>query len=93
MTTSAMTKRIEWVALATGLLLLVPLIAMQFTHEVAWGPGDFIVAGLLLFGAGTIYSLAAVRISRWRGKLLLAAAVLLGLAVVWAELAVGIFPS
>lgn len=91
MTTSSMTKRIEWVAVATGLLLLVPLIAMQFTGEVAWGPGDFVVAAGLLFGAGTIYSLAAVRLSGLRRKFLLAAAVLLGLAIVWAELAVGIF--
>ncbi|MCA0243015.1 MAG: hypothetical protein LCI02_19385 [Proteobacteria bacterium] len=91
MTTSAVTKRIEWVAVATALLLLVPLIAMRFTGEVAWGPGDFVVAGGLLFGAGTIYSLAAARVSGLRRKLLLAAAVLLGLAIVWAELAVGLF--
>ena len=33
-------------------LLLVPLVAMQFTREVRWGLADFIVAGALLFGAG-----------------------------------------
>lgn len=91
MATSFMTKRIERVAIATALLLLVPLIAMRFTGEVAWGPGDFVVAGGLLFGVGTVCSLAAARMSGVRGKLLLAAAVLLGLAIAWAELAVGLF--
>lgn len=42
------------IALTTGLLLLVPLVAMQFTDEVDWGGGDFVVAGGLLFGVAMI---------------------------------------
>jgi hypothetical protein len=40
------------IALATALILLVPLVAMQITDEVDWGVADFVVAGALLGGAG-----------------------------------------
>ena len=50
-----------WAGLAA--LLLLPLIAMQFTREVAWDAADFAFAGVLLIGAGLIFELAA-----WRTK-------------------------
>lgn len=79
------------VALATAMLLLVPAVAMQFTPEVSWGPGDFVVAGVLLFGAGaaTVFGFRHVRGTGRRAALALAVAS--GLALVWAELAVGLF--
>ena len=40
-------------------LLLLPLIAMQFTDEMNWDQTDFIVFGAMLFGACGIYELAA----------------------------------
>ena len=46
------------VALVTGFILLVPLVAMQFTDEVAWGVADFVVAGVLLGGTGLLLELA-----------------------------------
>src|SRR5687768_4188487 len=49
------------VATATGLILLVPLVAMQFSDEMAWTPADFVVAGVLLFSAGRAYQLVARR--------------------------------
>ena len=91
MTPSLIAKSLQRVALATIVLLLVPLVAMQFTAEVNWGPGDFLVAGGLLFAAGTVYSLASPHITGARGRVVLASAVLLGLIVVWVELAVGLF--
>lgn len=42
-------KPVLAVAASTAILLLIPLVAMEFTDEVSWGPGDFIVA---LPGAG-----------------------------------------
>ena len=91
MSTSTLHKPLLGVALATALLLLVPAVAMQFTSEVSWGPGDFIVAGMLLFGAGaaTVIAFRHVRGTGRRAAVTLAIAFCL--AVVWAELAVGLF--
>jgi hypothetical protein len=46
------------VALATALILLVPLVAMQMTDEVDWGWFDFAVAAVLLGGTGLLLELA-----------------------------------
>jgi hypothetical protein len=46
------------VALATALVLLLPLVAMQITDEVDWGLADFVLAGALLAGTGLLLELA-----------------------------------
>jgi hypothetical protein len=46
------------VAIATALVLLLPLVAMQFTDEVAWSPFDFAFAGVLLAGTGLLLEMA-----------------------------------
>jgi hypothetical protein len=80
--------RIAAWGLAAGLLLL-PLIAMQFTDEVIWGPIDFAVFGAMLLAAGGAFELA-VRIS---GNRLFRAGVGVAVAaaflLVWVNLAVG----
>jgi hypothetical protein len=80
-------RRIGW-SLA-GALLLLPAIAMQFSTEVNWGPGDFLAAAALLGATGAALEIiAALPRRQWRRRgTLLALAVLL---VIWAELAVGI---
>ena len=84
---------ISRIALGTAVILLVPLVAMQFTDEVDWGIADLIVIGTLLFGAGLIYELIASKVRSRNHRIgigiLLAAAVL----YIWAELAVGIFTN
>jgi hypothetical protein len=47
------------VALATAFILLLPLVAMQFTDEVDWGVADFVLAGALLGGTGLLLERAA----------------------------------
>lgn len=71
-------------------LLLTPLVAMQFTREVAWGPGDFVVAAGVLGGVGVGLELAA-RLRRPLHRIAVGLGVLALALLVWAELAVGIF--
>jgi hypothetical protein len=81
-----------WIALATCLVLLIPLVAMQFTTDVNWTVMDFIVMGTLLFGAGAMYVLVARQVPRkyWPAVGVMFAAVVLYL---WAQLAVGVFTN
>ena len=81
------------VALVTGLLLLVPLVAMQFTDEVRWNLADFVVAGALLFGAGATYHLLAARTDNLAYRAAVGVAVGAALMLVWANLAVGLIGS
>lgn len=74
-------------------LLLLPLVAMQFTNDVAWGPGDFITFGTMLFAACGSYELAA-RTTRNRAyRAAVGVAVAAAFLLVWINLAVGIIGS
>lgn len=86
--TAPMIRKAGW-SLAASLLLL-PAIAMQFTAEMNWGPGDFLAAALLLGTTGVILEIVAVLPRRqWRTMGMLGGLAML--LLVWAELAVGIF--
>ena len=84
-------KVLIWVALATGFVLLVPMLAMRFTDEVAWTLLDFVAAGTLMFGAGLLFILASRTRPKYRAIIGIALAV--ALIYVWVELAVGIFTT
>ncbi len=75
---------------ATG-ILLTPLVAMQFTHEVKWELFDFIIAGILLFGTGLTCELVIRNVRNFQNRVLICAGILLALFLIWAELAVGVF--
>ena len=74
-----------------ALLLLLPLVAMQFTDEVNWTATDFIVAGALLFGAGLISEFVMRKIKNINYKVVLLGAIIIIVILIWLELAVGIF--
>lgn len=82
-------------AIGTGLLLLVPLVMSTLDrHKPAgdgwhWGPMDFVVMGVLLFGAGLAYEYFASRLGDRRHRVLLGAALLCAVLAIWVELAVG----
>jgi len=74
-----------------GLILLIPLITMQFTDEVNWTIFDFIIMGSMLsvtgYSVGTIYK----KVKNNNVSLILILSVILIFLLVWAELAVGLF--
>lgn len=84
------TRLIGILSVAT-LLLLTPLIAMQFTPEVDWKPLDFMIGGTLLFGTGLLCELVLRKVKKTSHRVLVCAAILCALFLIWAELAVGIF--
>ena len=84
-------KRLAGIIFSAALLLLIPLIAMQFTSEVKWSFFDFIVAGFLLFGTGLVLELILRKVKTTRQRIILCVILFIALFLVWAELAVGIF--
>ena len=73
-----------------ALFLLLPLLAMQFTTEVAWDFADFMILGALLAGAGGVYELA-MRVSDHRAyRAAIAVALVAAFILIWVNLAVGI---
>lgn len=87
----AIPRQLAYVGLAAGTILLIPLIAMQFTEEVRWDLLDFLAAGTLLTGVGAAYVLLASKMHDVAQKAVLAIALGIGLLAVWMELAVGVF--
>jgi len=86
-------KRLIIVFLVLSFLLLIPLIAMQFTDEVNWTIIDFVIAGGLLFGAGIISEIVLRKINSLNHKVGLLSAILIIVILIWIELAVGILGS
>lgn len=79
-----------WIGLGTAAILLVPLVAMQFTSKVAWSSADFVVMGSLLFAMASSFVLVARKMPGKR-RILAGGIFLVAFLYIWAELAVGIF--
>lgn len=93
MTLTKENKRLAIILLASSSILLIPLIAMRFTSEVNWKISDFIVAGILLVGAGITLEFILRKIKSAKNRLILILVGLLALLLIWAEFAVGILGS
>ncbi|ASS48847.1 MAG: hypothetical protein A3D31_06100 [Candidatus Fluviicola riflensis] len=89
----SLSKAVLRVAIATILLLMIPFLAMQFTDEVEWGPGDFIVMGILLFSAGFSFVLITRYTNSIFHRLAVMGAIGTTFLMVWANLAVGLIGS
>ena len=84
-------KRLIGMMLASGLILLIPFIGMQFTDEVNWTLSDFVTMAVLLTGTAFLCELAIRKVKQKDHRIVLIALILLALILIWAELAVGIF--
>lgn len=78
------------ILLGTAVLLLIPALGMLLSDEVAWGPGDFVAAAILLAGSGLTYELATRRLGRRAHRIAVGLLLAAALLAVWTELAVGI---
>lgn len=88
---TTISKRRFFILLAVPLLLLIPLLAMQFTGEVDWSAGDFLIMGLLLFGLGLGIDVLLSCVRSPQQRMLFLVLLILSFLLLWAELAVGIF--
>lgn len=68
-------------------------MAMQFTKEVNWTISDFLVMGILLFTTVFTIDFVLKKLKTLKSRLILIVGTVVLLALVWAELAVGIFGS
>lgn len=88
---SIQNKRIVIILLSTSILLLLPLIAMQFTNQVNWNLFDFLVWGVLLFATGGAIELGLRTVKTTKNRIALVLTILTVFLLVWVELAVGVF--
>lgn len=84
-------KRLTGIVLTVALILVIPLIAMQFTDEVKWTLSDFVVMGVLLLGTGLMCELVLRKVKKIGHRIAICAALMVALFLIWAELAVGLF--
>lgn len=85
-------KMAVWAA-ATAIILLVPSVAMQVTDEVNWTGFDFAFAGVLMFGVGVAYELAARKTGNSAYRAGVGVALAAAFLLVWMNGAVGIVGS
>lgn len=86
-------KRLTHILIGIGLILLIPFIAMQFTTEVNWKFGDFIVASVLLSMLGLGIEFVLRKFKKRTQRLVLFTSLLFIFTLIWLELAVGLFES
>ncbi len=86
-------QRLSIVVGIVAFILLIPLVAMQFTKEVNWDLGDFVIMGTLLLTTGITIEILTRIVKSAQLKVAFTLIILLILFLIWAELAVGIFGS
>lgn len=84
-------KRVLIICSIIIILLLIPAIAMQFTTEVNWETSDFMIGALLLFGTGFLIEIILRTVKTTKSRIIICGILLIALALLWAEMAVGLF--
>jgi len=86
-------NRVKMGAAVIVAILSIPLIAIQFSSDVKWTFTDFMVAAFLLTATGLFCELMIRVVNKRYLRYVLIFLALVVLALVWAELAVGVFGS
>ena len=71
-------------------ILLAPLIAMQFSTEVQWTAGDFIIAPILLSSFALLIEFLIRKKQQGKRRTVLILLAILTLLLLWGEMAVGL---
>ena len=74
-----------------GLLLLIPMIAMQLTDEVNWSFFDFIIMGIMLSFTGLALGIIIKKVKYHKYRNIFIAIIIIIFLLIWAELGVGLF--
>ena len=77
----------------SAFVLLLPLVAMQFTNEVNWDGTDFVLFGAMMALACGTFELAARATANRAYRAAVGVAVVAAFILVWINLAVGIIGS
>ncbi len=88
-----MTARLKSLLIGSGALLLVLFIGSQFSQEINWSGFDYIVAAILLGTTSVVLNIVLTKAKNKQSRWAWGIVVVLALALVWAELAVGVFGS
>lgn len=88
-----LTQAFTYPAIATGLLLLIPFIAMKFSEDMVWTLSDFILAGIMIFGTGLTYTLVTRKSEEIVYRVAVGFALFTGLFLIWSNIAVGLIGS
>lgn len=86
-------KRLLSILVGSLSLLLIPLIAMQFTNEVNWKFGDFVIAGFLLAGISLAIEVVFRKVKHPSKRIIILVLASIIFLLIWAEMALGIFNS
>lgn len=86
-------KSLSIIISVTVIFLLIPLIAMQLSNDVQWKTSDFLMAAILLLSAGIATDLIIRKVQKKESKIVLILAILVIIAIIFIELAVGLFDS
>jgi hypothetical protein len=78
---------------AGALVLLLPLVAMHFTAEVNWSPGDFLFAGVLVLAVGIPMEVTVRKTGQSAYRIAAGLALVTGFLLLWMNGAVGITDS
>ena len=89
MKSNLLKNNVFWVSVVTVAILMVPLIAMQFTEEVQWTAFDFVAMGVLLFIVGMLLTAVAGKLESPRHRIIARVAIVLGFFILWVEMATG----
>jgi hypothetical protein len=97
MAANANTRRVNpWRILGwtiAGMLLVLPLLAMQFTDEVQWTFSDFVFAAILILGVGIPFELTVRKTGNTAFRVAAGIALSAAFLIIWLSGAVGIIGS